>query len=194
MGLEELDLLEAFSQAATLAELRRYAEPVNRNESSWALAHPRSMKIGYHAPAAARATSGCLGTAESVMSLTWELSAPRIVAFEHAEQSRAQREAPPGRGHTSGRRRRDGPADRAMLRAGCAPRHRRRVCARAGTERAAAARGAEVRDDRGRAARLARLAGGARGHGCGDGGHGRVLEARVLRARGGLHVSAGQRR
>src|SRR5438128_918504 len=25
----------------------------------------------------------------SVMSLTWELSAPRIVAFEHAEQSRA---------------------------------------------------------------------------------------------------------
>src|SRR5256884_2380733 len=81
-----------------------------------------------------------------------------------------------------------------MLRAGCAPRHRRRVCARAGTERAAAARGADVRDDRGRAARLARLAGGARGHGCGDGEHGRVLEARVLRARGGLHVSAGQRR
>src|SRR5437899_1806195 len=35
-----------------------------------------------------------------------------------------------------------------MLRAGCAPRHRRRVCARAGTERAAAAPGADVRDDR----------------------------------------------
>src|SRR5438445_12035198 len=34
MGLEELDLLEAFSQAATLAELRRYAEPVNRNETA----------------------------------------------------------------------------------------------------------------------------------------------------------------
>src|SRR5260370_21438532 len=48
------------------------------------------MKMGYHAPAAARATSRCLGTRESVMSLTWELSAPRIVAFEHAEQSRVQ--------------------------------------------------------------------------------------------------------
>src|SRR3989449_8049802 len=53
------------------------------------LAHPRSMKISYHSPAAARATSRCLGTSASVMSLTWELSAPRIVAFEHAEQSRA---------------------------------------------------------------------------------------------------------
>jgi len=48
------------------------------------------MKMGYHAPAAARATSCCLGTGESVMSLTWELSAPRIVAFEHAEQSRVR--------------------------------------------------------------------------------------------------------
>ena len=28
------------------------AEPVNKNESSWALAHPRNMKMGYHAPAA----------------------------------------------------------------------------------------------------------------------------------------------
>jgi hypothetical protein len=37
------------------------------------------------------------------MSLTWELLVPRIVAFEHAEQSRAQREAPPSRGHTSRR-------------------------------------------------------------------------------------------
>ena len=34
MGLEELDLLEAFSQAATLAELRWYAEPVKRNETA----------------------------------------------------------------------------------------------------------------------------------------------------------------
>ncbi len=65
-------------------------EPVNKNESSWALAHPRNMKMGYHAPAAARATSRCLGTGESVMSLTWELSAPRLVAFEHAEQSRVR--------------------------------------------------------------------------------------------------------
>jgi len=39
------------------------AEPVNNNESSWALAHPRNMKMGYHAPAAARATSRCLGRA-----------------------------------------------------------------------------------------------------------------------------------
>ncbi len=62
---------------------RGAAAPVNKNESSWALAHPRNMKMGYHAPAAARATSRCLGTRESVMSLTWELSAPRIVAFEH---------------------------------------------------------------------------------------------------------------
>ncbi len=54
------------------------------------LAHPCIMKIGYHAPAAARATSMLLGTGESVVSLTWELSAPRIVAFEHAEQSRAE--------------------------------------------------------------------------------------------------------
>src|SRR5258708_22869775 len=53
------------------------------------LAHPRSMKISYHSSAAARATSRCLGTSASVMSLTWELSVPRIVAFEHAEQSRA---------------------------------------------------------------------------------------------------------
>src|SRR5713101_6340484 len=75
------------------------------------LAHPRSMKIGYHTRAAARATSYCLGTTESVMSLTWELSAPRIVAFKHAEQSRVQESSLPGRGHT----RRDGPVDRVML-------------------------------------------------------------------------------
>src|SRR5207253_277019 len=81
-----------------------------------------------------------------------------------------------------------------MLRAGCASRHRRGVCARAGTQREAAGRGAAVRDDRGRALGPARLAGGAWGHARGDGEHGRVLEARVLRARGGLHVSAGQRR
>src|SRR2546426_87516 len=81
-----------------------------------------------------------------------------------------------------------------MLRAGCASRHRRGVCARAGTQREAAARGADVRDDRGRALGPARLAGGAWGHARGDGEHGRVLEARVLRAGGGLHVSAGQRR
>ena len=66
------------------------------------------------------------------MSLTWELSAPRIVAFEHAEQSRVR-----GRLLRAAvnfpRRWRDGPVDRAMLRAGCASRHRRGVCARAGT-------------------------------------------------------------
>jgi len=49
------------------------------------------------APAAARATSIRIGTGESAVSLTWELSAPRIVAFEHAEQSRE-------RGSSSGRR------------------------------------------------------------------------------------------
>src|SRR5213083_645039 len=52
------------------------------------VAHPCIMKIGYHRPAAARATSIRLGTGESAVSLTWELSAPRIVAFEHAEQNR----------------------------------------------------------------------------------------------------------
>ena len=54
------------------------------------LAHPRRMKIGYHPRAAALATSALFGTGESAFSLTWELSEPRIVAFKHAEQSRAQ--------------------------------------------------------------------------------------------------------
>src|SRR6266704_6560984 len=142
------------------------------------------MKIDYHSGAAARATSRVLGTAESVKSLTWELSVPRIVAFEHAEQTRAE-------GGSSGprsilpRRRRDGPADRAMLWAGCASGHCRFVCPRAGTERETAARGADVRDNCGRAVVPARLARGARGDARGDGEHGGVLEACVLRARGG---------
>src|SRR5215831_20157023 len=52
------------------------------------LAHPRSMKISYHPAVAVRPASKHLGTGESAMSLTWELSVPRIVAFEHAEQNR----------------------------------------------------------------------------------------------------------
>src|SRR6266550_7166304 len=39
------------------------------------------------APAVARVTSRRLGTRASAVSLTWEHSAPRTVAFEHAEQS-----------------------------------------------------------------------------------------------------------
>ena len=44
---------------------------------------------------------GPLWYRESANNLTWELSAPRLVAIEHAEQSRAN-EAPPGAGDTTG--------------------------------------------------------------------------------------------
>ena len=44
---------------------------------------------------------GPLWYCESANNLPWELSAPRIVALEHAEQSRAN-EAPPGAGDTTG--------------------------------------------------------------------------------------------
>jgi hypothetical protein len=65
-------------------------ELVNRDKLSWACAHPRTMKMGYHTAAAAQASSRCLGTRESLLSLTWERSAPRFVAFEHAERSRVR--------------------------------------------------------------------------------------------------------
>src|SRR4029450_956681 len=150
------------------------------------------MKIGYH-PWLPRLGQrrGSLVTGEAAKSLTWELSVPRIVAFEHAEQSRAE-------GGSSGprpsflRRRRDGAADRAMLWAGRPSGYGRVVCPRTRAEGQTAARGADVRDDHGRAVSPARLAGGTRGDARGDGEHGGVLEARVLRARGGLHVSARQ--
>jgi hypothetical protein len=49
-----------------------------------------------------RRPPGNVGTVwyrESGQNLTWELPAPRIVAFEHAEQTR-DRDAPPGGGDT----------------------------------------------------------------------------------------------
>src|SRR5262245_21777438 len=51
-------------------------------------AHPCIMKMGYarwRSPLGQRRVALVLG--KSVVSLTWELSAPRIVAFAHAEQS-----------------------------------------------------------------------------------------------------------
>src|SRR5712691_4721965 len=126
-------------------------------------------------------------------SLTWELSAPRIVAFEHAEQNRAKEGSSAPWPH-SPRRRRDGATARAVLWAGRASGHRRGVCARARTERQAAAGGADVRHDRRRAVDLARLVAGARGDARGDGEHGGLLEAGVLRARERLHRPARQRR
>src|SRR5215467_2156467 len=70
----------------------------------------------------------------SVMGLTWELSVPRLVAHEHAEQIRPQ-EAPSGRGQSCAGGEANGAADRAGLWAGCPSRHRRRMCARAGPNR-----------------------------------------------------------
>src|SRR3989441_7864485 len=119
------------------------------------------MKIGYHRPAAARATSIRLGTGESAVSLTWELSAPRIVAFEHAEQSRE-------RGSSSGPRSdwseeaHHGTATRAVRGTGRPSGHRGGVCAWAGAGRETRATRADLRDDGGRApspARVARRAG-----------------------------------
>jgi hypothetical protein len=65
------------------------AESVNNNESSWAVGPPTQHEN--QLPSGDRG-SGSVALSwydESAMSLTRELSAPRIVAFEHAEQSRA---------------------------------------------------------------------------------------------------------
>jgi hypothetical protein len=59
-------------------------------KSEWALAHPCMMKIGYHAPGRGSASADdTLIQASSPKVWPWELSGPRIVAFQHAEQSRA---------------------------------------------------------------------------------------------------------
>ncbi len=84
--LEQIDCGEpAVETQQFLDEAAEVVKSNETNESSWALAHPRNMKMGYQTLAAARATSRCLGRRGSVMSLTWELSAPRIVAFTHVE-------------------------------------------------------------------------------------------------------------
>ena len=66
------------------------------------------------------------------------------------------------------------------------------VCA-CRAEQAPTAGRADVWDNRGRTLGPARLVGGARGDARGDGEHGCLLEACVLRPRGQLHVFAGQR-
>ena len=53
-------------RSLTAAQMKRDVAAVseNRRQSSWAVGPPRSMKIGYHARAVARATSRELGTGE----------------------------------------------------------------------------------------------------------------------------------
>jgi hypothetical protein len=63
------------------------------------MAHPCIMKVGYHCGRRPPGNVGTVWYRESVQNLTWELPAPRIVAFEHAEQTR-DRDAPPGSGDT----------------------------------------------------------------------------------------------
>jgi hypothetical protein len=59
------------------------------------------MKIGYARRAPDAGYVGRIWYRESANNLTWEPSAPRIAAVEHAEQSRAN-EAPPGTGDRTG--------------------------------------------------------------------------------------------
>ena len=55
------------------------------------------MKIGYHGRAPASGHVDDVWYRESEPKLTWELPGPRIVAIEHAEQSR-EHDAPAGAG------------------------------------------------------------------------------------------------
>src|SRR5437870_3195556 len=151
------------------------------------------MKIGYHPRAPTPGHVDDVWYLESAPKLTRELPGPRIVAIEHAEQSR-ERDAPAGAGAHRRGGDANGASDRALLRPGRAQEGRGRVRARAGPDRRARAAGADVRYDHGGTAGVARLAGRVWRHPRGDGEHGGLLETDLLRARGRVHVRAGQRR
>ena len=125
-------------------------------------------------------------------SLVWRGGLPGIpdCCFEHAHQTRLfrrpRRATPPARRTGEVRWRRSSSAPAAL------DVHKAQVtaCVRVPDARGAAraARGG-VRDDRARAARAARLAGRARRHAGGDGGHRRVLEAAVGDPRGRVRAA-----
>lgn len=60
-----------------------------RHKWSWAGRPPCSMKIGYPLRAPRARTRRTALVPEAAHKLTWGLPASRVVAFEHAEQSRA---------------------------------------------------------------------------------------------------------
>ena len=72
------------------------------------------MKIGYHPHCAEPGHVDGVWYLEAEPKLTWELPGPRIVAIEHAEQSREQ-DAPAG----AGAHRRGGDAMERVIEHGC---------------------------------------------------------------------------
>src|SRR2546422_4073712 len=147
------------------------------------------MKISYHPRAPTPEHVDEVWYHESAPKLTWELPGPRIVAIEHAEQSREQ-DAPAG----AGALRRGGAAMERVIERCCGlDVHKKTVVACVPDQRARAAR-ADVRHDHGGAAGVAGLAGWVWRYPRGDGEHGGLLETDLLCARGRGHVCAGQRR
>jgi hypothetical protein len=112
------------------------------------MAHPCIMKVGYHRGGFAAGQRRTVWYCESAQNLTWELSAPRIVAFEHAEQTR-DRDASPGGGDTGSGRRRYGTRDRAVWWTGRAQEDGGGVCPGSRAQRGAQPARADLRDDGG---------------------------------------------
>src|SRR2546428_5237054 len=128
---------------------------------------------------------------ESAVKPTREPPEPRIVAFEHAEQSRDE-DAPASAGALW--RVFDGASIGALLWAGRAQEDGGGLRSDAREEGTATAGGADLRDHDEGASGFAGLVGSERRHPRGDGKHGDLLEADFLCVGGLLHLLARERR
>ena len=158
------------------------------------MAHPRIMKIGYHrgAPAAWQRRYSLVPRVRPEFDVG--ASGTPHCCPEHAEQTR-DRDAPPGGGDIGSGG--GGAMERVIERCCGLDVHKKTVAACVRVPGPNGARTQHVQTfgtTTARAPGVAGLAGGPRGDARGHGEHGRVLEAGVLRARGGVHLLVGQRR